>query len=188
MEVLEQCVPKHGFIGGVLHDRGDRVEPRFLRRTETTLAHDELVLARLVGVGAHDDRLQDAELADAVHQLGEVVGIEHAAGLLRIRNDVVRIESGEVCAGHGEEALRCCGLLDGRDRGRRRGVGVGEEHIDRPSRAVHVVAAGDQGADATSESGSLSCHLWFPSGSKRSGERSRRPPRGTTTTPVEAKS
>ena len=81
--------------------RRDRVEAGLARCARAALAHDELVgsLPRV----ADDDRLQDAELTDAVHELGEVVGVEVGARLARVRDDRVRVDVHESRAGDLDE-------------------------------------------------------------------------------------
>ncbi len=81
VQVLEQGVAQQVLVGRVADDRGDRGEPGLARGTGATLAHDELV--RAVTDVAHDDGLQHAELADAVDELGEIVGVEVRARLTR---------------------------------------------------------------------------------------------------------
>ena len=90
MQVLQQRVAQQVLVGGLPDDRRDRRQPGLTRGTRATLPHDELVFALVVETD--DDRLQHSELADAVHQLREIVGIEVRARLAGVGNDVVRVD------------------------------------------------------------------------------------------------
>ena len=103
VQVLEQRVAQQVLVGGVADDRRDRVEAGLPGGARAALAHDELVRALVAG-GADDDGLQDAELADAVDELGEVVGVEVGARLTRVGDDRVRIDVDESRAGNRDES------------------------------------------------------------------------------------
>src|SRR5690606_23312336 len=65
VEVLEERVAQEVVVLDVADDRRDGLAAGELGRPPAPLTHDELVPAPLaVGEGAHDDRLQDADLAD----------------------------------------------------------------------------------------------------------------------------
>lgn len=84
VEVLEQRVTKQVVVRRLADDGGMDVSSA-AREARAALAHDELVCP--VVVLPHDDRLQHTELADAVDELREVVGVE-GAWLARVRDDV----------------------------------------------------------------------------------------------------
>ena len=144
MEILEQSIPQHGVVGGIAHDRGDRVETGEGGCSQSTLAHDELV-ARLAGTRsralAHHDGLQHPELAHGVHELLERFRVELGARLLRVGHDVGRRDRREAGPGNGGEiSLRRCWLR--------------EEDVDRPIAVGHR----NERADAAAEPRSLGRH------------------------------
>ena len=152
MQVLEQCVTQHRVISRVLDDGGDAVEPGDLRRTQTALAHDQLVL-RLADSRARarpdDDGLQNAELAHGDDEFVELLLAELGARLLRVGNDVIGGELRQARAGDGDQAL--FGHFDV----------AGEEDIDRP--VARVGARRDESADSASQSRALGCCHQFVS-------------------------
>ena len=136
-----------------------------------------------VGMRAHDDRLQHAELADAVHELREVVGVEVRARLRGVRHDVVGIEAARGARREPSRSprRRACStaaiaVAGSSRRGRRR---------RRGGCASDVVAGRDECADAPAETGSLGAISWCPSGSLRRAGRSPPRPRGRTSEPVD---
>ena len=146
MKVLEQCIPKHGFVGGVLDNGGDRLESQLLARAQPSLPHDELVV-RLTeprpGDRTNDDGLQNPDFADRLHQLIQVFLDEVLAWLRGVRHDVMEREVGETRTGNSEQYVTS-------DFARR-----GEKDVDRPFAAA--VVRGNERADASPESGSLWC-------------------------------
>jgi hypothetical protein len=88
VQVLQQRVAQQVVVGGVPHDRRDRAEAGLLGGPPAPLAHDELVAGLAVaGQRPDHDRLQDADLADGVHQLGQRLLLEVLARLPRVRPD-----------------------------------------------------------------------------------------------------
>ena len=86
VEVLQQRVAEHVVVVGLAHDRGDRVATGLLGGAPATLAHDQLV--RVLAGAAYDDRLQEADLLDGVHQLGERLLLEDLPRLAGVRTDL----------------------------------------------------------------------------------------------------
>lgn len=154
MQVLQERVTQQVLVGGVADDSRDRLEPGLTSRAGTALAHDEFIGA--IPHVTYDDGLQHPELANAVHQLGEVVLVEDRPRLPRVRNDHVRIDVDQPRAGHLDEVW--CRLVgDDRLIGRGRGGSLegraGEEHIDRTR--FGLLARWDEGADASTQACSL---------------------------------
>jgi hypothetical protein len=88
-----------------------------------------------------------------VHQFGQVVLVEYSSRLLRIGNNVFRVEMSEPSAGYSEQVclLHLFFFLDD---------GVGEEHIDRTSRPRLILGSGlilhrDQRANSSAEARSF---------------------------------
>ena len=79
VQVLQQRVAQHVVVVGVPHDRRDGGEAGLLGGAPAALAHDQLV--GVLAGAAHDDRLQQPDLADGVHQLGERLLLEDLARL-----------------------------------------------------------------------------------------------------------
>ena len=111
VQVLQERVAQHRVVGGVAHDRGDRPGAGYLRGAPAALAHDQLVGLRTEL--AHDDRLQQPDLGDAVHQLAERRLVEVLPRLQRVRHDLVQWQLGEAGAEH---RLRGCRRVGGRRR------------------------------------------------------------------------
>src|SRR5690606_34364113 len=109
------------------------------------LTHDEFVL-RLIGCraldGAHDDGLQNAELADRDPKLFKLFLTELGARLLSVGHDVERVEIREAGTRNGDQVVRS-----------RRGSRLREEDVDR---TVRLLDRRNQGADASTESSSFS--------------------------------
>ena len=81
-----QVVVRHpGVVPGLADDRRDPLQAGLLGRPPPALAHDELVA--VLTDGAHDDRLEQADLLDRVHELGHRLLLEHLAGLAGVRGD-----------------------------------------------------------------------------------------------------
>ena len=85
VDVLQQGVAEHGVVGGVPDDGRHGLQAGRASRPESTLPHDELVGA--LAVLADDDRLEEAELLDAVGELLERLVVEDLTGLLRVGDD-----------------------------------------------------------------------------------------------------
>ena len=98
VQVLQERVPQHRVVLGVLDDRGDRGQSGDLRCAKSPLPHDELVCRSGVVASrrpADDHRLKDADLGDRVDQLGQLVLVEDGPGLARVRADRGDREFGE---------------------------------------------------------------------------------------------
>jgi hypothetical protein len=80
LDVLDERHGQRRLIGNVLDDHRHRGEPGHLRRTKTPLSGDDLELLR--GQRAHQDRLDDALLADGLGQLGQRLGVHARARLV----------------------------------------------------------------------------------------------------------
>ena len=125
MQVFEESVTKHGVIGGLFDDSGNGREADLLRRPETTLTHNQLIVGRS-GDGAHHDGLQNTNLTDAVHELGQILRVEHLTWLLRVGNNQFGRDEGQARAGALADRLNL--LPDGN-------IKVLVEGIDRASEA-----------------------------------------------------
>ena len=86
LDVLDDGVLEHRGVVGDAHDRRDGLQPDPPRRAPAALARDQLVAAALGR--AHENRLQDADLADRVGQRGQRLLVEVLARLLRVRPDL----------------------------------------------------------------------------------------------------
>ncbi|CAB4846389.1 unannotated protein [freshwater metagenome] len=118
MEVLEQGVAQQDVVGGFAHDRGDEIKTGFSPSAPTALTRDKFIVRAgccRVGDRAHDDGLQEADLAYRMYELGEGILVEHGARLTRVGADIIKVELGvahpgddlELVGGH---VLRCaCG-------------------------------------------------------------------------------
>ncbi len=138
VDVLEQRVAQHVFVGGVFDDGRDGVAPRELGGPQATLAHDQLVGRFPLGgtrAGSHDDRLEHAELADRDDELLQLGFAEVDPRLLGVRHDVVERDLGEARAGDREQAR----------------LVREEDVVDR----VLAVGGRDEGADPAAEAGAL---------------------------------
>jgi hypothetical protein len=147
VQVLEQGIPQHRLVGGVLDHRWDGREAGELRRAQAPLPHDQLVLrAARVATGdrAHDDRLEHTELADRDDELVELLLAEFRAWLHGVRHDIVGRQLGEPCSRHRDESLGAAGS-----------AGV-EEDVDRAIGSL--IPSRDESADAPAESGALRGH------------------------------
>ena len=82
LQVLDQRELELVAIGELAHDCRDAFEAGGLRGPEPALAGDELVAVDRLG---HEDRLDDAVLADARGQGRQAVGVEPLAWLVRVR-------------------------------------------------------------------------------------------------------
>src|SRR6478752_9465975 len=120
VKVLQQRVAEHVVVVGLAHDRGDRVATGLLGGAPATLAHDQLV--RVLARAAYDDGLQEADLLDRVHQLGERLLLEDLTRLAGVRTDLRDGQLREV--GAGDRAVRGLGPVDDCSSGRRRLVRV----------------------------------------------------------------
>jgi hypothetical protein len=78
-------------------DRRDGAGADLLAGPPPALAHHQLVARTFVVAGhlAHDHGLQQADLADGRHQLGQRVRVEVAARLQRVGRDAVQWQLGE---------------------------------------------------------------------------------------------
>ena len=92
MQVLQQRVAQHRLVGGLANDGRDLGELGELGRPPAALTHDELVV--LAAERAHDDRLQQPDLADAGGELLQRLLVEVLPGLAAVRGD----------PGHGDHA------------------------------------------------------------------------------------
>jgi hypothetical protein len=84
VDVLDEGVAEQVLLGGLADHGRDRREAGCLGGPEAALAHDELVA---VPDGPGHDRLEDADGADAVRQLGQLVLVERGPWLLRVGID-----------------------------------------------------------------------------------------------------
>lgn len=149
VQVFQKSVPQHVVVLGVTDDGGDRIAAGELGGAQSAFPHDQLVaglvafIARglvtcgIVRHAAHHDGLENAELADAVDQLRQVVLVEDLPGLAWIRPDVLDPHLGER-----RTRDRCeIGLLVRRDAHGglgRLGSGIGR-HVSRETVAVCTV-------------------------------------------------
>ena len=85
-------------VGRLDHDDRHVVQAGALRRAPAPLAGDDLELVRRAAHGAHDDRLDDAALADRGGQLVEFGLGEGAARIARIGARDSRSARGAACA------------------------------------------------------------------------------------------
>ena len=87
MEVLDQRLLDDGEVVGAAHERRDRRQPGAAGSSPPTLAGDQLVAGAGLR-GAHQHRLQHAELLDAGGQLGQRLLVEVHPRLVRVGGDV----------------------------------------------------------------------------------------------------
>ena len=85
MQVFQQCVAQQIVIRGGPNDCRDGLQAGSFGSSPASLTHDQLVLGLHVVCGADDDRLQDTDFPDRVHQLSHVFFIENTARLFRVR-------------------------------------------------------------------------------------------------------
>ena len=85
LDVLHQRDLELVTIGELSHDGGDAIEACEASRTHTPLAGDQLVPGDRL---RHEDRLEDAMLADARRKLLELTLVDVAAGLERVGLDL----------------------------------------------------------------------------------------------------
>ncbi len=112
VQVLQQRVQQHLLVVGRPDDRWDLRQARLTAGAPAPLAHDELVALR--AHLADHDRLEEADLLDRGHQLGEGVLVELGARLPRVGGDGVQRQLREVRAQAVIHGLQGRGLLDGR--------------------------------------------------------------------------
>ena len=84
MEVLHQRLLEGGDVIGGSHHHRDRSKAGSLGRPQTTLPGDQLVAVVEL---AHQDRLEDAQLLDAVREPLERLLVEGTAGLVGVGSD-----------------------------------------------------------------------------------------------------
>ena len=91
VEVLQERVPQHVLVVGAPDDGRDGGLPRLPGGPQPALPHDQLVggcVARRRALRRrdlpHHHGLEDPQLADAGHQLGQLVLVEDLAGLARV--------------------------------------------------------------------------------------------------------
>ena len=140
---------------------GMRLEPGRGGRAQPPLAHHQLVAAG-VRIGAHDDRLQHAELADRVGQLGQRVLVEDLARLLGVGVDLVDGQFGEASRRAPADRLGCRSLRRpasaagrrARPPRRRAGSTVGCGTPRRPATVRRSVPARRRGRRPVARSGS----------------------------------
>jgi hypothetical protein len=82
LKILDQRDLELLAISKLPHDRGDPLKTGELARPEPTLSGDELVAVERLG---HEDRLQDAVLADARRKVFQIGIVDALARLSRIR-------------------------------------------------------------------------------------------------------
>ncbi len=83
VDVLDERLGEQLGVLGVAHHDGDLGQPSEACRAEAPFAGDDLVAPG--GVGARNDRLQHADLAQAVGQLAEERVVEAVTRLARVR-------------------------------------------------------------------------------------------------------
>ncbi len=87
LEVLDERHLQHVLVGRLADDDGQQLEAELAGGSEAAFPGDEF---QLVIHPADDQRLDDAVLADGLHELAELVGLELLARLQRTGNDLVR--------------------------------------------------------------------------------------------------
>ena len=110
LQVLDQRQLEQRLGRRFLDDDRHALEPGLARSQQTPLAGDELVRrAAWLRGPADDERLDDAVLADALGQLGDVRRVEDGAWLVRVRRDQVDVDlfdaAGEAVVGAAGGAL-----------------------------------------------------------------------------------
>ena len=105
VQVLQQGVTEQITIFSLTDNRGDSVQASRLGCTPATLTHNQLILFGTVFArGAHDDRLQNANLTHRVDELLHVLLIEVGTGLLAVRVDITNVQLGKLGAGNRNQA------------------------------------------------------------------------------------
>ena len=97
MQVFQQGIAQEYVVSRLTDDRRDRVEAGPAAGTPAAFARDELemgALRRGIGHGSYDDRLEQADLGDRVHELGEGLLVEDSARLTRVGAYVVEGDLG----------------------------------------------------------------------------------------------
>jgi len=164
VQVLQQRIPEHVVVGGPTHDRRDHAQPGLLRRPPPPLAHDQL--EALAAERPHDHGLEEPDLLDRAHQLGQRVGVDHLPRLPLVRHDRTDGELGEVAGPVRIRRSRRSRRL-GRDDdvliGNHAVVGIDarpaqEERRDRTVTPVRRRRGGDECAEAPAESSSWTAH------------------------------
>ena len=121
LEVLDQGLLERGGVGDLADQRRDRGEAGLLGGPPAALAGDQL---EVVADRAHQDRLEDAELADRRRQRRQGLVLELGAGLVGVGPD------------RGRSAAPAAPSL-GRRRGPRRVRDEGAEALTQPAAASH---------------------------------------------------
>ena len=85
LDVLDQRDLERVAIGEIAHHDRHFVQLRLLRRAPAPLAGDDLPLAGLGAMRAHQDRLQHALLHDGLRELAQLLLVERRARLHRAR-------------------------------------------------------------------------------------------------------
>src|SRR5690606_30305660 len=108
-------------IAGFTDDRGDRLEAGTARRAPATLTHDELEGLAVIGDRdrADHDGLENADLAQRVRELIELVLVEHRARVARVLAHLMNRDLRELRAGDAQQAAIPEGL-----RGRSSGLRI----------------------------------------------------------------
>ena len=104
VQVLQQGVAQHDVVAARPHDRRQLGQTGLAGGPHPPLTHDQLVA--LTAERTHDHGLQQAHLADGVHQLGHRVLVEDLARLARVGLHRVEGDLGEVGAAHQLLAVR----------------------------------------------------------------------------------
>ena len=108
VDVFQQGIAQQIVIFGIAHDGGNGGQASLGGGAPTALTHDELKSA-LLG-GTNDDRLQEAEFADGVNQLAELILIKNGARLLGVGDD---FPHGNLAVGRPDCCRRSLPLLGG---------------------------------------------------------------------------
>ncbi len=144
MEVLKQCIAEKVRVLDIPDDRRDRLQTGFLRRTESTLTHDELVSLGLTGLPAYDNRLEHTDLANAVNEFSELILVEDGPRLTRVRIDESDVDLSEcrirdrIDSRRFSNAVRLIiGVVDGR--------GIAGSIVARRDRNVYYISSRHSG-------------------------------------------
>lgn len=108
VEVLQQRIAQHVVVCRGADDRRDDTEACRAGGSPPSFAHDQLVPGggTILGpTGPHDDRLQNADLPDAVDQLTEIVLVEYLTGLTWVGHDGFDVQLGKLRPWYSGEAV-----------------------------------------------------------------------------------
>ncbi len=89
LNVLYDCELQDFGVRQLSYKHGKIVQSGLLRRAPTAFARDDLVMAGFLGVGPHDQRLQNPARRDRLGELGELLLAEGAPRLVRVGRDPV---------------------------------------------------------------------------------------------------